>query len=196
MHAVLTDDVLRKRLATNALDFASQFSWDNTAKGAWPPWRLRSSSVADRSIADVGSTILTTFHQTFIRRPGRTRLGRVLLMKWIGVIVLAIIGILAAIVAVEYLTLPIHSLPSMLGGKTNLVHGHHVRGHYHKRGYVSLVIAISPSAVRSSGPSASGPAAPRVVPPRRRLRRQPRPHRRMRCCPPTPATAPEATPES
>jgi glycosyltransferase involved in cell wall biosynthesis len=34
MHAVLTDDVLRKRLATNALDFASQFSWDNTAKGA------------------------------------------------------------------------------------------------------------------------------------------------------------------
>jgi glycosyltransferase involved in cell wall biosynthesis len=34
MHSVLTDEVLRKRLATNALDFASQFSWDNTAKGA------------------------------------------------------------------------------------------------------------------------------------------------------------------
>jgi hypothetical protein len=63
-------------------------------------------------------------------------------MKWIGVIVLAIIGILAAIVAVEYLTEPIHSLPSMLGGKTALVHGHPPRGHYHKRGYVAIVVAV------------------------------------------------------
>jgi glycosyltransferase involved in cell wall biosynthesis len=34
MHSVLTDEVLRKRLAISALDFASQFSWDSTAKGA------------------------------------------------------------------------------------------------------------------------------------------------------------------
>ena len=34
MHSVLTDEVLRKRLATAALDFASQFDWDTTAKGA------------------------------------------------------------------------------------------------------------------------------------------------------------------
>jgi hypothetical protein len=63
-------------------------------------------------------------------------------MKWIGVIVLTIIGILAVIVAVEYLTTPIHSLPSILGGKTALVHGHPPRGHYHKRGYVAVVVAV------------------------------------------------------
>jgi glycosyltransferase involved in cell wall biosynthesis len=34
MHSILTDEVLRKRLATNALDYASQFSWDNAAKAA------------------------------------------------------------------------------------------------------------------------------------------------------------------
>jgi hypothetical protein len=87
-------------------------------------------------------------------------------MKWIGVIVLAIIGILAAIAAVEYLTLPIHSLPSMLGGKTNLVHGHHVRGHYHKRGYAAVVVAILALggaiywAIRIRAQGASGTAAP------------------------------------
>ena len=63
-------------------------------------------------------------------------------MKWIGVIVLAVIGIIAAIVAVEYLTEPIHSLPSILGGKTALVHGHPPRGHYHKRGYAAVVVAV------------------------------------------------------
>ena len=56
-------------------------------------------------------------------------------MKWIGLIVLAVIGVLAAIAAVEYLTLPIHSLPSILGGK-------HTRGHYHKRGYAAVVVAV------------------------------------------------------
>jgi hypothetical protein len=56
-------------------------------------------------------------------------------MKWIGVIILAVVGILAAIVAVEYLTTPIHSLPSIIGG-------HHTRGHYHKRGYAALLVAV------------------------------------------------------
>jgi hypothetical protein len=87
-------------------------------------------------------------------------------MKWIGVIVLAIIGILAAIAAVEYLTLPIHSLPSMLGGKTAVVHGHHVRGHYHKRGYAAVVVAILALggaiywAIRIRAQGASGTTAP------------------------------------
>ncbi len=62
--------------------------------------------------------------------------------KWIGVIILVIVGIIALIVAIEYLTQPIHSLPSILGGKSALVNGHHVRGHYHKRGYAALVVAI------------------------------------------------------
>lgn len=56
-------------------------------------------------------------------------------MKWIWVIVLAIIGILAAIVAVEYLTVSISHVPSFMGG-------HHARGHFRKRGYGSLLIAI------------------------------------------------------
>ena len=35
-------------------------------------------------------------------------------MKWIGVAVLAVIGIIAAFVAIEYLVVPIHSLPQLL----------------------------------------------------------------------------------
>lgn len=34
LHSVLTDEVLRKRLAVGALDYASQFNWDATARGA------------------------------------------------------------------------------------------------------------------------------------------------------------------
>jgi hypothetical protein len=58
-------------------------------------------------------------------------------MKWLGVILLAIVGVVAAIVAVEYLTVPIHSLPSFIPGK------HDVNGHYHKRGAVAALIAIA-----------------------------------------------------
>jgi hypothetical protein len=87
-------------------------------------------------------------------------------MKWIGVIVLAVIGVLAAIAAVEYLTLPIHSLPSVLGGKHALVHGQHVRGHYHKRGYAAVVVAILAFggaiywAIRIRAEGASGSGSP------------------------------------
>jgi hypothetical protein len=56
-------------------------------------------------------------------------------MKWIWVIVFAVIGILAAIAAVEYLTVSISHIPSFMGG-------HHGRGHFRKRGYGSLVIAV------------------------------------------------------
>src|SRR5664280_1390688 len=55
--------------------------------------------------------------------------------KWIGVIALTVVGILAAIVAIEYLTVPIHSVPTFLGGK-------HVRGHYQRRGSALLVLAV------------------------------------------------------
>ena len=34
LYSVLSDEVLRKRLATAALEFVSQFSWDETARGA------------------------------------------------------------------------------------------------------------------------------------------------------------------
>jgi uncharacterized membrane protein YidH (DUF202 family) len=57
-------------------------------------------------------------------------------MKWIWVIILAIIGILAAIVAVEYLTVAIHALPSFIPGR------HPGHGHYHKRGAIAAVIAF------------------------------------------------------
>jgi cell division protein FtsW (lipid II flippase) len=58
-------------------------------------------------------------------------------MKWIAVIVLVIIGVLAAIVAVEYLTVSIHSLPSWIPGH------HKGNGKFHKRGAVAAVIALA-----------------------------------------------------
>ncbi len=57
-------------------------------------------------------------------------------MKWIWVIVLVIIGVLAMIVAVEYLTVSIHALPSWIPGR------HPGRGHYHKRGTGAAIIAF------------------------------------------------------
>jgi uncharacterized membrane protein YidH (DUF202 family) len=60
-------------------------------------------------------------------------------MKWIGVIILVIIGILAAIVAIEYLTVSIHSLPSWIPGHKTGFRG---RGHYHKRGAIAAFIAL------------------------------------------------------
>lgn len=83
-------------------------------------------------------------------------------MKWIWVVVLAIIGILAAIVAVEYLTVAIGHLPSFIPGHKR------GRGHYHKRGAIAAVIAVVAFAVagylayrnlRSPAP-ASAPSAP------------------------------------
>jgi uncharacterized membrane protein required for colicin V production len=64
-------------------------------------------------------------------------------MKWIGIIILVIIGILAAIVAIEYLTVPIHSLPSFIPGhKVSPGKDFKGRGHYHKRGAIAAVIAL------------------------------------------------------
>ena len=57
-------------------------------------------------------------------------------MKWIWVIVLVIVGVLAAIVAFEYLTVSIHNLPSYIPGR------HRGRGHYHKRGAGAALVAL------------------------------------------------------
>ena len=57
-------------------------------------------------------------------------------MKWLWVIVLVIIGALAAFVAVEYLTTSIHALPSYIPGR------HPGKGHYHKRGAGAALIAL------------------------------------------------------
>ncbi|HVA06831.1 MAG TPA: hypothetical protein VNG12_08835 [Acidimicrobiales bacterium] len=57
-------------------------------------------------------------------------------MKWVWVIVLVIIGALAAFVAVEYFTTAIHALPSYIPGR------HRGRGHYHKRGAIAALIAL------------------------------------------------------
>ena len=55
----------------------------------------------------------------------------------VGIIVLIIIGVIAAVYAFEYLTVSIHALPSWVPGK------HHGRGHYHKRGAIFAVIALA-----------------------------------------------------
>jgi hypothetical protein len=50
--------------------------------------------------------------------------------------VLIIVGILALVVAIIYLAVGIHSLPSFIPGK------HNVNGHYHKRGVIAAVIGV------------------------------------------------------
>jgi hypothetical protein len=56
--------------------------------------------------------------------------------KWVVSGIFAIVGLLALAVAVIYLTVPIHSLPSFIPGQ------HSVDGTYHKRGAIAAVIAI------------------------------------------------------
>jgi hypothetical protein len=112
-------------------------------------------------------------------------------MKWIWVIILAIIGILAAIVAVEYLTVSIGHLPSFIPG-----HKHKGHGHYHKRGAIAAVIAFvafvvagflafrflrtQPAGSSAAPPATRGTSADQIL-------SGPAPE-------PTPAPAPEPTP--
>ena len=56
--------------------------------------------------------------------------------RWVVCGIFAVLGVLALVVAVIYLTVPIHSIPSFIPGK------HPVNGHYHKRGAVAAVIGI------------------------------------------------------
>ena len=58
-------------------------------------------------------------------------------MKWIWIAVLIVIGIVAAALAVEYLTTSIGSLPSWLPG-----HVAHTRGHRQKYGALAALIAV------------------------------------------------------
>jgi hypothetical protein len=53
------------------------------------------------------------------------------------VVLLVLIGLLAAATAVTYFVVPIHSLPSFIPG--HLVHGN---GHHVKRGILAAVIAV------------------------------------------------------
>ena len=63
-------------------------------------------------------------------------------LKWIVIVVLIVIGIVAAIVAVEYLTTSIGKLPSWMPGHKTPTAGHHIHGHYKKRGYGALLVAV------------------------------------------------------
>jgi uncharacterized membrane protein YidH (DUF202 family) len=58
-------------------------------------------------------------------------------MKWVGVIILVVVGVLAAFVAIEYFTVEIHALPSYIPGHMDLKYGH-----YRKRGALAALIAV------------------------------------------------------
>ncbi len=90
--------------------------------------------------------------------------------KWVGIIVLFVIGVLAGIVAIFWLTEPIHALPTILGGH------HHHRGRYQRRGEALIVFAVvvlgaatyltirmrraQRAPAPAAGPAAPAPAAP------------------------------------
>ena len=57
-------------------------------------------------------------------------------VKWVLCAVCAVLGVIALIYAVIYLSVPIHSLPGFVPGKTN------VNGHYHKRAALTGVIGV------------------------------------------------------
>ena len=59
-------------------------------------------------------------------------------MKWFWIIVLIVVGIIAAVFAFEYLTVGIGHLPSWVPG-----HAAHKRGHEHKRGAIAALIALA-----------------------------------------------------
>jgi hypothetical protein len=56
--------------------------------------------------------------------------------RWVIFAICAILGIIALIYAVIYLTVPIHSLPGFVPGKKM------VNGHYHKRALVAGIIGV------------------------------------------------------
>jgi uncharacterized membrane protein len=56
--------------------------------------------------------------------------------RWVVAVIFAVVGVLALVVAVIYLTVPIHSIPSFMPGKRS------VGGTYHKRGALVAVVGI------------------------------------------------------
>ena len=65
-------------------------------------------------------------------------------VKWLGVVILAVVGVLAAIAAIVYFSEPIHSLPSFFPGHHALEVGHPAvgTGHYHKGGAGAALVAV------------------------------------------------------
>ena len=59
-------------------------------------------------------------------------------MKWLWIIVLLVVGIIAAVFSFEYLTVGIGHLPSWVPG--NAPHHH---GHMRTRGYLAAIVAIA-----------------------------------------------------
>lgn len=112
-------------------------------------------------------------------------LGILTAVKWVGVAVLVIIGVLAAIAAIEYFAVAIHSLPSFFPGYRARVPGHPAigTGHYHKGGAAAALIAVvciaaavvlsirftressAPAAPASAGDLLSGSGSPPAAPP-------------------------------
>jgi hypothetical protein len=80
--------------------------------------------------------------------------------KWITVIILVVLGVVLGIVAIEWVTVPIHKLPALLNGK------HHVKGKYKRRGEALGVVAVVLLGIAGylaytikRGPAATAPAA-------------------------------------
>ena len=84
--------------------------------------------------------------------------------KWVIAAICAVLGVIALIYAVIYLTVPIHQLPGFVPGKKA------IGGHYHKRAFASAVIGIVLLAIAayfgmttrrstSAAGSATGPAS-------------------------------------
>jgi flagellar basal body-associated protein FliL len=66
-------------------------------------------------------------------------------MKWIWIVVLIVVGIVAAVLAFEYLSSSIYHLPTWVPGNGHGqlgANGKPVRGHEKKRGYVTAFIAV------------------------------------------------------
>jgi hypothetical protein len=60
-------------------------------------------------------------------------------MKWIWIAVLIVVGVIAGILAFEYLTNSIGQLPSWVPGHVSV---RKTRGHMHKRGYAAAIVAV------------------------------------------------------
>ena len=67
-------------------------------------------------------------------------------MKWVWIVVLIAVGIVAAVFAFEYLTYSIYHLPTWVPGNAHghlTAHGKPVRGHEKKRGYAAVLVAVA-----------------------------------------------------
>ena len=66
-------------------------------------------------------------------------------MKWFWIVLLIVIGIVAAVFAFEYLSYSIYHLPTWVPGNAHghlNAHGKPVRGNEKKRGYIAAFVAV------------------------------------------------------